>query len=221
MPAVKSTQIDELMERASEALQQMRYFEAERMALKALTMARGISDFDRLARITLPLQEARRQRVQLALDAAETIHIVDQPFGEEAIHPAGCYLVQPPLVGADARRLRLKALERDVPVLVVCREPTTDLKLIPVVAIGRITLRTKVRPADKQESVTMEWFLHALEALGDTALDELDPGLTPERRVDALLDRLDTLPEHEKLHQALADAAHLAAREHSEMNQDA
>lgn len=211
MPAVKAVQIDELMERASEALQQTRYFEAERMAMKALAMARGINDFDRLARIALPLQEARRQRMQAAIDT-DQIHIVDQPFGEDAVHAAGCYLVRPPLVGADARRLRLKAIERDVPVIVVCREPTTDLKLIPIVAIGRFTLRTKVRPADKNESVTMEWFLSALEALGDTALDEIDPGLTPERRVDALLDRLDTLPEHEKLHQALAEAAKIASR---------
>lgn len=211
MPAVKAAQIDELMERASEALQQTRYFEAERMAMKALAMARGINDFDRLARIALPLQESRRQRMQAAIDT-DQIHIVDQPFGEDAVHAAGCYLVRPPLVGADARRLRLKAIERDVPVIVVCREPTTDLKLIPIVAIGRFTLRTKVRPADKNESVTMEWFLSALEALGDTALDEIDPGLTPERRVDALLDRLDTLPEHEKLHQALAEAAKIASR---------
>lgn len=211
MPAVKAAQIDELMERASEALQQTRYFEAERMAMKALAMARGINDFDRLARIALPLQEARRQRMQAAIDT-DQIHILDQPFGEDAVHAAGCYLVRPPLVGADARRLRLKAIERDVPVIVVCREPTTDLKLIPIVAIGRFTLRTKVRPADKNESVTMEWFLSALEALGDTALDEIDPGLTPERRVDALLDRLDTLPEHEKLHQALAEAAKIASR---------
>lgn len=217
MPGVKAAQIDELMERASEALQQTRYFEAERMALKALTMARSINDFDRIARIALPLQEARRQRAQLALEAGEEIHIVDQPFGEEAVHPAGCYLVRPPLVGADARRLRLKALERDVPVLVVCREPTTQLKLIPIVAIGRVTLRTKVRPADRNESVTTEWFLHALEALGDSALAELDPALAPERRVDAILDQLDSLPEHEKLHQALADAAKQAARAAAEV----
>lgn len=220
MPAVKAAQIDELMERASEALQQTRYFEAERMAMKALAMARGINDFDRLARIVLPLQEARRQRMQAAIDT-DTIHIIDQPFGEDAVHAAGCYLVRPPLVGADARRLRLKAIERDVPVIVVCREPTTDVKLIPIVAIGRYTLRTKVRPADKSESVTMEWLLGALEALGDTAIDELDPGLAPERRVDALLDRLDTLPEHEKLHQALAEAARIASRAMSEVANNA
>ena len=77
----KAGQIDGLMERATEALVQTSYFEAERMANKALGMARQINDFDRLARITLPLQEARRQRVLQAFDAG-MIRILNGPISE-------------------------------------------------------------------------------------------------------------------------------------------
>lgn len=206
MAMVKTAQIDDLMERASEALARTRYFEAERMALKALTMAHGAHDHERMSRILLPLQEARRQRWQMALDTGD-IHIVKEPFGDEIKLKPGCYLVQPPLVGADARRLRLKALEQDVPAAVICREPTTQTRLIPVVAIGRVTIRTQVRPANAEETPTLEWLNSAMEALGDTAIEELDPALSLERRIEALMERLDAIPDHEKLHQALAETA--------------
>src|SRR5689334_10244420 len=63
------TQIDRMMERASTALEAMRYFEAERLASTALRRAHAAADFERMARILLPLQEARRQKRQLAVDS--------------------------------------------------------------------------------------------------------------------------------------------------------
>jgi hypothetical protein len=62
-------QVEELMERASGALGRMEYFQAEELSLKALLRARGRDDFERMARICMPLQEARRQIRQIALDA--------------------------------------------------------------------------------------------------------------------------------------------------------
>jgi hypothetical protein len=52
----------------------------------------------------------------------------------------------------------------------------------------------------------MDWFVASVQALGDFAIDSLDPTLPPSRKVDVLLERLDALPEHENLHQALASA---------------
>lgn len=69
--------IDELMEAASDALVAMRYFEAERLALDALLRARRGDCFDAMARIVLPLQEARRQRLDLAFEA--TRHAASGP----------------------------------------------------------------------------------------------------------------------------------------------
>ena len=53
--------IDAKMEHASEALARCEYFLCERLAGEALGAAREKNDFERLARICLPLQEARRQ----------------------------------------------------------------------------------------------------------------------------------------------------------------
>jgi hypothetical protein len=206
-----ATTVQQMMERAQAALHRNQWFEAERMSMRALEMARAARDFTLMARITLPLQEARRQRLQLAFDA-NNFRIVDEPFGEEVRVDAGCYLVQPPLVGADARRLRLAALDQEVPAAILCREPLTKTRLCPIVAIGQLTIRTKIAPPKHWDHPTLDWLAAALEALGDAAIETLDRDCDPIRLVDALLARLDGLPDHEKLHQELAHACREAAR---------
>jgi hypothetical protein len=204
--ANKIAQITQIMEKAQAALQRNAWFEAERLAARALDAARTQRAFGLMARILLPLQEARRQRLQLAFDAAGAngITIVESPFDEEFRPQAGCYLVQPPMVGADARRLRLAALEQQVPVAVLCREPLTRARLCPIVAIGQVTIRTKVDPPKTPARPTLAWFAAAMEALGDAAIETLDTGLS--------IARLDAWPDHEKLHQALAEACRRADR---------
>jgi hypothetical protein len=200
-----------MMERAQAALHHNHWFEAERLALRGLEMARTARDFGLMARIVLPLQEARRQRLQQAFDVG-SLRIVDESFGEDVRVDPGCYLVQPPLVGADARRLRLAALEQEVPAAILCREPQTKLKLCPLVAIGQVTIRTKIDPPKRWDHPTLEWFASAMEALGDAAIETLEVDGDPIRLVDALLARLDAMPDHEKLHQALAEACRCAAK---------
>lgn len=208
--------IDKLMEQSSRALSKMRYFEAERLANKALGMAREARDFDRMARIVLPLLEARRQRFQQALDV-DAVHILDEPIEDETVLEPGCYLVQPPLVGADARRLRLTALEHEVPVAILCREPEDRLGQIPVAAVtpGK-TLRTKVEPPEDDDDFDVPWLVGAIDELGDFSVDTLDPELEIVRRIDALLQMINALPEHERLHVALEDACKQAAHEQAE-----
>jgi hypothetical protein len=216
----KLQKIDDLMQKASESLARTAYFEAERMAHKALGMARQEGDFDRMSRIIMPLQEARRQRLQQAIDATKLITILDDEVTEEMKIQPGCYLVCPPLVGADARRFRLAALHREIPVAVVCREPRTMLGLCPIVAIGPSgTIRTKVDEPVNPEDVDLEWFVAAIEELGDFAVRTLDPDLAPTRRVDALMDLLDGMPEHEDLHQCLEQACREAMKAETEERQ--
>jgi hypothetical protein len=213
MAAGKDKKIDDLMEKASEALVRTRYFEAERLCEKALLMARQNQDFEQMARIVLPLQEARRQRFQQAIDVGK-IRLIDKPVAEDVKVERGCYLVQPPQVGADGRRLRMASLQQEKPVAVLCREPTTALKQVPIVAIGTgTTIRTRIEPPKNPSKPDMAWLVAAFEQLGDAALESLDPSLPGPRKVDALLDRLDALPEHEKLHQALAEACRTAAKD--------
>lgn len=199
---------DRLMEEASEALVATRYFDCERKASEALALVHQSHDYDRMGRIVLPLQEARRLRRQLACDVKKVVRVDSYPeleglmTGAKPIKP-GCYLLEPPLVGADGRELREKALSADIPVLVIVREPQSRLGLIPIVAVGPFTIRTKVDPPKK---VDVAWIQSAAEALGDDALSLVDPEECAADRVDHIIDLLAAFPDHEKLHQALAAA---------------
>ena len=203
----KRRKIDELMEKASDALRRTAYFEAERLSMRALGMARQLADFERIHRIVMPLQESRRQRLQLAFDSPEPVQIVHEPFSEQTKFRPGCYLVVPPLVGADARRLRLKLLSDEVPAAVLCAEPLTGTGLLPIVAIGNTTIRTKIRPPKVLDTPDIEWFAAAMEALGDWAISMADPALSGTKLLDTYLDMLDSHPDHENLHLALLEVA--------------
>jgi hypothetical protein len=203
--------VTDLMERAEAAMRRRAWFESERLASKALSIARAADDFDAMARILLPLQEARRQRLAEAFETKKVLLIAEAPNEQTQVSP-GIHLVEPPLVGADARRFRLLALEQEVPVAVVCREPITRMNECPVVAIGPVTIRTKIAPPKKPSAPTPSWMAKALEQLGDSALENLDPGMDLLKRIDHLLNCLETHPDHEKLHQALAELCREGAR---------
>ncbi|MBM4111962.1 MAG: hypothetical protein FJ253_01105 [Phycisphaerae bacterium] len=194
--------LETLMDQAEAALRAGRWFEAERLALKALNAARRQERWEAMARISLPLQEARRLRVGKALDRKK-IAIVETTFHDADPVAPGCYLVQPPQVGADARRLRLAALRQEVPAAVICREPLNQIKRCPIVAIGAITIRARISPPKNEKKPSMEWFVTAMEAIGDAAIESLDTGMDLDRQIDHVLACLDSIPDHEKLHQLL------------------
>jgi len=204
--------VDHLMEEASAALNDGRYGDAERRASEALGAAFAAGMHALMARILLPLQEARRQRVAFAADAGP-IRIVDHRISSEGLPDDGCWVIQPPLVGADARRLRNDAIVAGRRVAVLCREPLTRDGLCPIVAVGPTIVRTRFEAAEEgpERPPSHAWFAAALEALGDEAIATVNADLTPARRVIALFDRLETVVDHEKLHQALADACRDAA----------
>lgn len=143
--AQQQSRIDEQMEQASTLLVQRQYFDAEKLAAGALRRAMGIQDYDRAARICLPLQEARRQKRDMAIDAGAVFLIDADVPSAESILP-GCYLVAPPRVGVDGRLIREMADERRVPVMVLVREPSTREGLWPLVAVGPTTVRARVEP---------------------------------------------------------------------------
>ncbi len=212
---VTSNVLDRLMDRATGALQGTRYFEAERLSRRALLLGHARHDYDRMARILLPLQEARRQKRQIACDAGSARVVSKHPRGAPA---PGCWLVQPPLVATDARRLRERADARRAPVFVMAREPTTRAGLWPITAVAapasrrarwpRVVRMVVMPPGETGDASTVpqEWFEAAAEALGDAAIRSVCMDLHPAWRVDDLLILLDAIPEHEKLHQRLADA---------------
>jgi hypothetical protein len=219
-PAQPGNQIDEAMDRASEALVATRYFEAEHLCLRALEKAHRARDFERLARIALPLQEARRQKRLMAADAGRQT-VIDSSRALRAPPAPGCYLVQPPLVGIDARGLRDRADAAKVPILIVTREPMTLSGQWPVVAATTgLSIRVRIGPPwplqrvesgwtrdNATEAPPAEWFLGAADAISREGLKKLDPADAPAWRVDDLLVLLEAHPDDELLHQALGDTA--------------
>lgn len=225
--------VDVLMERASAALSATSYFEAEALAMRALDAARRARDYATLARIVLPLQEARRQIRQRACDEPG----VRLAAGRSALRSGprpGCVLVCPPLLGIDGMRYRERAFGANVPVMVLTREPMPrsgpHQGLWPIVAVGihrpdsllrpgpsdMVTLRTYVQPPPGTQPdpaspthdrlagpIDQSWFVAAQEALGDAAIASLRDDEPPAVRVDRLLDMLQALPDHEKLMQRL------------------
>lgn len=201
--------IDETMERASEALAGTDYFKAESLCLRALDMAHRAADFERMARICLPLQEAWRQKRLMAIDSGR-VFVISRPEDVPRRLEAGRYLVQPPMIGADARALREVADRQRVAALVLCREPATRAGQWPIVAVGPQTIRAKVPPPADATAPDAAWFEAAAEALGDAAIERLKPDDPPHWRVEDLLEFLDAHPDHEKLHQRLEEACRSA-----------
>ncbi len=209
--ASQTKTIDDLHGNAKKALAQPLSFEAERLAGKALQLARQQGLFAHMVDIIPTLLAARGGRLEPALATGHVV-VLDEPFDDTAHVEPGCYLIQPPLVAADARRLRLLAMSREVSVAVVCREPTTQLRLCPVVTISTgATVRTKIDlPADPDEP-DLDWLQQAIEALGDWAIECIDSGADVEKRIDALMARLEAVPEHRGLHECLRETCQEAA----------
>lgn len=218
--------VDQLMERASTALVHRRYFECEKVCVEALSLAHQYQDFERMARICLPLQESRRLKRQMAADLG-VVTVIDAEM--PARMRAGCYLVRPPRVGLDGRMLREMADQAEVPAIVLVREPLTRAGTWPLVALGPVTIRAyvkppdasggtkrkprkKAEPADEPDKIVppIDWFLAASEELGDAAIASVDAGRSAAARVDDLWLRLQAHPDHEKLHQALAETCNEA-----------
>lgn len=208
----KQQKIDEKMERASAALEATRYFECERLCAEALRSAHSLHDFDRMARILMPLEESRRQKRLAALDA-DRIELLKSISPDLKLKP-GCYMLEPPnCVGVDGRALREMANAQEVPALIVVREPLTQAGLWPLVAVGPVTVRVRTKPS---KGLTPEWFADALEALGEVSLEAVDWTAPAEIVVGELAQRLETTPEHDLMHQRLADACRAALRDQLE-----
>jgi hypothetical protein len=212
---VQPTSIDELMEKASAALLATDYFKVEDLCQKAMNKARRARDFERLGRIVLPLQEARRQRRHEAFDTGHR-QVLSRLADLKKVHPAGVYLLRPPIIGVEARIVRDVARRKKVPLAVLVREPRTASGMWPLVlTVPERSIRIQVAApvTDEDTPPTAEWFMANIEALGDAAIRSLNPKDPAQWRVDDLLEFIDALPEHEKLHQRLTQECKAAMGE--------
>ncbi len=204
--------IESLMERASEALTAGRYLESELLADEALHEAWRRGLYEMMARITLPLQEARRQRRLAAVESGK-LFVVEEgeviPGSDGGAVECGCYVVMPPHVAADARQIRMNGLVQGVAVVALSREPTTQAGLVPMAVVGPCPIRVRLKPVKK---MTPEWCLDVIEALTEEAFLRIDRTRPVCKQVDFLMDFLDALPESEGLHQDLAATARKAGK---------
>jgi hypothetical protein len=225
---VDATQIDALMERASAALLRMDYFETIELSLRAMERSRRKRDWERVARITMPLQEARRQIRQLATDVRKVHLLQGLPTRGVPMEP-GLYLLEPPMIGLDGTTVRDMLRARKVPAMVLVKEPTTSAGKWPIVGVGRgefenVVARVQLDPpaqlaghagpvsgadADTVQHALADgtWFQTAQEALGDAAIKKVRSEWPAAHRVDDLAEYLDAVPDHEKLSQALESTA--------------
>lgn len=236
MAKAPANPIDKLMDEASEALLATEYFTVVKLCKRALERARAADDFERMSRIVLPLQEARRQIRQIACDAGPRL-LVTQRLKPSEMQP-GLYLCQVPMIAAEARDVRELAETKSIPAMVLCREPMTRSGKWPIAAVTKgglvdmVTIRVQMTPpagvqaTHDQPGSTItrdtntavpgpEWFQSAGEALGDAAIARVKAELPASWRVDELMLYLEAIPDHEKLHQRLAEACRDAAREGS------
>jgi len=185
-----AARIDELMERASQALVARRYLECERLCTEALRIAREAGQFERLGRIMLPLQECRRQRRQIAADHGVAVFTDERLTPEQILErkAAGFVLLtDPPYAEDDARAVRELARQRELMVEVLLLD----------------------------QGGLVAAFEKAAEDRGDAAIARHARAGDPVQTIDGLLAELETIGDHEKAHQRVADAARQAARRRS------
>jgi hypothetical protein len=201
--------LDDIMERASRALAEMDYLACESLCLEALAQARDTRRYGHYARVLLPLQEARRQRRMIAaqgevrLGGAEPGFDADRWLTEQR---AGCIVLTRPRTAKDARAFaqRARSDKRFIEVLFADNAPEKPKWTLRSYDGPEVVCEVD-RPAPDQDPA--QWFLHATEKLGDAALRSVDGTLRGEALILDLESRLRVFPDHELLHQRLADAA--------------
>jgi hypothetical protein len=199
----ESSKATKALDECRAAIDASDWFAADRAGVSALSIGASetVRDFQVVSDACQLLAHARSSKLSAAIETGKLI----QPgvFDAEAdpIEPA-CYLIEPPMVGADGRVLRERAEAEGIPVLVVVREPTTRLGKWPVVMIGPATVRVRIDPPPNDEP-TIDWLIGACDALG---LEAVRQGLSDERpevRLSLLLERLQTLNHHAELTQEI------------------
>ncbi len=204
--------LDDIMERASRSLADMDYLACEALCMEALAEARERQQFGYYARVLMPLQEARRQRRMIAAQGEVLLGSSGPGFDAESWltkHSAGCLVLTQPHNIDDARALAERARNENRFVEVLFADNTHEAASWTLRSYDGPEVSCDVKaPAPGQSPA--QWFLHATEQLGDAALRSADDSLKGEALILDLETRLRVFPDHELLHQSLAEAARSA-----------
>lgn len=230
--AMPTTDLDQLMDQASLKLVKMQYLEAEALCEQALQMAYDRKLWGYFARITLPLQECRRQRRMIAAEGTivlGTDHLGDDPIPGLDQLTSGCVVFTGPQAIEQARVLLRKIQAKPRHLLVLATTTGQTSWHVQSANAPMLTVDFPAPPADWQHQTLApvqwpepaspcnwptpgDWVLDAMEQLGDTAIKTIESSADDVNRVDALLAALQAVPDHEILHQLLAKAANAMVR---------
>lgn len=202
-------ELDAIMETASRALADMDYLTCESLCLLALDEARNAGRFGYYASILLPLQEARRQRRILAATGNVQLGSGDAGFDPArwlAGRSAGCIVLTHPHSAEYAMSLIETARLDKQYIEVLFADNVQDDPIWTLRSYDGPKVSCTVSAPTKENDST-QWFIDATERLGDAAIQSVDNALRGVSLVDALEARLRVFPDHELLHQRLADAA--------------
>ena len=218
MPAT----LDNLMESASQALADLDYARCESLCLDALSQARDAADWVMYQRVMLPLQEARRQKRQAALDGPVqlgTPQREDDTAAWLADHEQGCIVLTCPFTASDAKALNEKVHAQKRPIEVLFADNAADATTWRITSYAGPNVSVDL-PAPKPQWVgkpltactiapptPAHWFMQASEALGNAALADIDTKPGSLNDLVALEQALACVDDHEILHQRLAAAA--------------
>ena len=208
--------LDDQMQTASQALAEMDYARCEALCLEALAQAREAEDWVAVRRVLLPLQEARRQRRQKAIDGWITL---GQNRDEVDDRSHGCVVFTRPVTTERVASFdaAMRASVLPVEVLYADNNASSEAWRITTFSGPRVTASV---PAPRCEWIGQtinaqqtapptpaHWFMQASEELGNAALASITEPPGTVEYFDALANALAAVGDHEILHQRLADAA--------------
>ncbi|MFN3167613.1 MAG: hypothetical protein ACE37H_11170 [Phycisphaeraceae bacterium] len=214
--------LDNLMETASQALAEMDYARCEARCVEALEQARAGEDWVTAQRVLLPLQEARRQKRQTAIDGLILLGTPEKAAGLQSLiadERCGCVMLTRPYTAEDAAKLDawIRGTHRAIEVGYADNDVDADTWRIATFrgaeaqadlpAPDRAWVGRWVDPLTVKPPTPAHWFMRASEALGDAAMARVDAPLGSVERFNALDEALASAGDHELLHQRLGEAA--------------
>lgn len=198
---VQSKPIDWLLARADEAFDRGEFFSCHRHAVDAMRQSILRKDYSSLGRALEKVRVTRSEKFQVASVVRKIVRLSTyeelDPYlsGQTPIEP-GWYLFEPMLVAADGRDFRERADADEIPVLVIVREPQTQLGLWPVAMVGPQTVRVMLQPPKRMSS---SWMKEASAAMGVEAVTLAKPDAAPNVRLERLVALLETVTEDDAL----------------------
>jgi hypothetical protein len=219
--AMESDRIQELCGYGQEQLSRMEYLGAEKTLAAAEELAWSARDWDSLARLYMPLQEARRQRRQRCGEGTIRLDFVAEGPGERLngreivqsvrqgqILIAGWGSIQP---AVEARRAQ-KEMGLYVDVFLAAAYPTAEGKMV-VIAPGDDAMlpatANRIEMSDRELSRvrTYEGVMAIWERLHAPFLAAADGTVDPVARIEAYRKTIGVDYACELAHQKLADTA--------------